>query len=469
MKKYIIQLQLIAIALTVFLFSCSEDKGNYDYVELNNVEISAIEAHYTVEQMSSLAINPKLNFSLSKDEDAFEYLWYMYSIYSKGAADTLSFEQNLDAKVEVAPDNYTVVYKITNKTSGVFYTHQFNVLVTGSFTNGLFILSEIDKKANVAMISGSEKIYEDVYFNINEKYAGKNPVGIKHIKNRYENSILIFCDDKNGGVNLEPNSLKDIGTFNDLFWVAEEYPAPKAFLGYSGDEYAITRNGLHFRDFVMRPPSKFGAPEISSVDLFPELFDRDIFYDNKNEQFIKYGDYSTGPVTNMPDSLFNPADIGMKLLCGGDGFKGNAYGLFYDSETNSYHSLISAYTFEYSKNFIPIKKIEIKTATEIDKASCFDLSSLSPQIFYAVDNKLYCLNVDTDVTKLVYSFDSNFKIDHFELVKAMNDRRMYIGTSSAEGGKTGSVHVVDVELNGSVSVLKSYENVAGRIVDFMFK
>lgn len=468
MNKYIIQMQFVAIALIVFLFSCSEDKGNYDYIELNDIEFLEIDEFYAVEQMSKLSISPKLEFNLKEDEDAFEYLWYMYTTYHKDAADTLSFERNLNTEIESAPGNYTAVYKITDKTTGVFYTYEFEVLVTGVFTNGLFVLSEIDNKANVAMINLSGKVYEDVYYNMNKKYAGENPVGIKHVKNRYENSILILCQDKEGGVNIDPYSLTDIGTFNDLFWVAEEFPTPKTLLYYSGDEFVITEDGLYFREFMMRPPLKYGASEISSVDLMPELFNRDKFYDNKNEQFIQYG-YSTGPVVNMPDSLFNPADIGMKMICGGDGFKGYAYGLFYDDDTNSYHSLISDYTFEYYNSFIPVDKVQIKSATDIDKASCLDLSSLSPQIFYAVDNKLYCLNVKTDITKLVYTFDNNLKIDHFELEKINNDRTMYIGVSGEVGEKTGSVYVMDVELNGSVFVSASYKNIAGRIVDFMYK
>lgn len=473
MKQYILIIWAVALFSTAIFQSCSEDKGSYDYMDLNDVEILDVEDNYIIEQFSALKITPKLSFKLSGDESNLEYLWYMYPNSRLNVADTLSYERNLNEVIKYLPNTYKAIYKVTDKETGVYYDFEFEIKVTSVMSDGLVILSEVDQKANIAMLNASGNMYQDVFYTLNGEYAGENPVGLGHMNTRYDKGVLIFCDDKDGGSVGSPISFSKIQTISEYFWIPEEFPKPVGYIPGSSNDYMITENAFYHRNNMSPPPLKFGSSLGGEMNTFPEPFNVSFsgvtVYDNKSEGFKVKSNFTFGDVTSMPDSLFNPAHIGMQMLSGGDGYKGDAYGLFYDDETDTYQSLISRYTEGYYKSFVPDTQLELTSAIDIDKASCFDLSTLSPQYFYSVDNKLYCLDAINDVTKLVYSFDSGVVIDHFELEGKDNDRVMYIGTSTTGTGKTGSLHIMSVELNGSVSITESHENIAGKIIDFMYK
>ncbi len=473
MKKYNIIILIAALFGAVFLQSCSEDEDSYDYIDLNDVKILEVEGDYNIKQFSTLKITPKLSFKLSNNESNLEYLWFMYPKSRLYVADTLSNERNLDKVINYLPAIYDAVYKVTDKETGIYYDVRFKIKVTSVMSDGWVILSEIDKKANVAMLTAGGTMYQDVFYAINNKYAGENPVGLGNMNNRYYKGVLILCDDKDGGCMTSHISFNKIRTISDLYWVPEKFPKPVVFFPGEYTDYMITKNSFYDRSLMMLPPLKFGSPTGGELSVFPVSFDVGAFglviYDNKSEGFKKYSWGGVFDVANISDALFNPAHIGMQMLSGGDGYKGHAYGLFYDDETDTYHSLISTYTGGYNKQFIPDVRFELTSAIDIDKATCFDLSTLSPQYFYSVDNKLYCIDAKNGVTKLVYSFDSGVIIDHFELDSKEDDLKMYIGTSTVGTGKVGSLHIMTVELNGSVSLSKSHENIAGKIIDFMYK
>lgn len=472
MKKYNIIILIAALFGAAVLQSCSEDEGNYDYVDLNDVEILDIEDSYTLDQFKSIKIRPTFSFKQGYDESNLEYLWYMYPDLRLNDADTLSKERNLDIVLKSIPANYNARYKVTDKETGIYYDFKFRIKVTSVMSDGLVILSEIDKKANIAMLNASGTMYQDAFYTINNEYAGENPVGLGNMNNRYYKGVLIFCDDKNGGCVGSHISFDKIRTISDLFWVPEEFPKPVGFFPGNWTDFMITEKGFYHRSLMSLPPLKYGYP-LAEMSVFPVRFQVGLFglvmYDNKSEGFKKYR-FGLQDVPSMPDALFDPAHIGMQMLAGGDGYKKEAYGLFYDDEKDTYYSLISAYTSGYNKKFIPETKLQLTSAIDIDKATCFDLSTVSPQYFYSVGNKLYCLNAKNGITKLVYSFDSGVVIDHFELEGKYDDLVMYIGTSTAGSGKIGSLHTMSVALNGSVSKSEpSHENIAGKIIDFMYK
>ena len=69
---------IIYLLLSIVLFtSCFDDKGNYDYIDINEVTISGFEAStYTViSYIDTLRINPDVKGTLSSKDEDFEYSW----------------------------------------------------------------------------------------------------------------------------------------------------------------------------------------------------------------------------------------------------------------------------------------------------------------------------------------------------------------------------------------------------------
>ena len=93
MKK--IQLIIWSI-LVLCVGACTEDKGDYDYIPLNDLVVQGIEKDYTVEQFSSLKIPVTITVKDGFSEDRYEYLWYIWRVNNTADPDTLSFKKDLD-------------------------------------------------------------------------------------------------------------------------------------------------------------------------------------------------------------------------------------------------------------------------------------------------------------------------------------------------------------------------------------
>ena len=125
MKKIYLLLCFVACLLA----SCLEDKGNDLYIELNDVTIGKIR-DTTVEQFTRLKIEPEITTRSGefKAED-YTYLWYMYTTYgmsSLTSADTLSLEKNLDTEITCIPGDYSLVFKVMDKETGITYTTEYS-------------------------------------------------------------------------------------------------------------------------------------------------------------------------------------------------------------------------------------------------------------------------------------------------------------------------------------------------------
>ena len=95
------KIQLIIWSILVLCVgACTEDKGDYDYIPLNDLVVQGIEKDYTVEQFSSLKIPVTITVKDGFSEDHYEYLWYIWRVNNTADPDTLSFKKDLDVEVE---------------------------------------------------------------------------------------------------------------------------------------------------------------------------------------------------------------------------------------------------------------------------------------------------------------------------------------------------------------------------------
>jgi hypothetical protein len=142
-------LRLLILFLSVgSLSSCIEDKGNYDYQEINSVTIAGINdaaTPYAVELGGILQITPELTFSQGESED-FKYEWHVMSDLSPyNSKGILSKERNLNVVVGgliTSSGTYNLMYCVTNLTTGVRYDHVFKLLVQDKTLTGYIMLCE---------------------------------------------------------------------------------------------------------------------------------------------------------------------------------------------------------------------------------------------------------------------------------------------------------------------------------------
>ena len=94
MKKLI---YILLSALALLLCSCSQDKGNYEYIELNEPVITGLQ-DMSVLTFSELEITPQLGGTFPAEEYSFE--WKVLD--NSGAAEPVVIGNELALKYEVA-------------------------------------------------------------------------------------------------------------------------------------------------------------------------------------------------------------------------------------------------------------------------------------------------------------------------------------------------------------------------------
>ena len=70
MKKIITFLYLLILA-----YACYDDKGNYDYREINQISIQNIDSLVLCDQMDLLSIPVTLEGTQYSDSNRFTYMW----------------------------------------------------------------------------------------------------------------------------------------------------------------------------------------------------------------------------------------------------------------------------------------------------------------------------------------------------------------------------------------------------------
>ncbi|MDR3338498.1 MAG: hypothetical protein LBT25_00130 [Candidatus Symbiothrix sp.] len=171
----------IMIFFFIAFTSCIEDKGNYDYWEINTVDIAGISATpYYVGLGESFKITPVLTFSLGEEHDAFQYEWHLMQSTGtiKQSAGILSDQKNLDIIIGGlinAAGTYRIMYCITNLTTGVRYDYLFSVVVQDRMLVGYIVLCEKESNTfDIDLIS----LYRDTltqYHNVLDVYDSALP------------------------------------------------------------------------------------------------------------------------------------------------------------------------------------------------------------------------------------------------------------------------------------------------------
>jgi hypothetical protein len=171
--------------------ACVKDKGNYQYRDLNTVTIAGILEGYATDLGGRLKITPELTFSVSESHDSMKYEWHVLNDQGKSMG-TLSTERNIDAEVgkPITKDGiYTMLYCVTNLSTGIMYYYRFNLVVRNRMLNGYIMLCERENESfDIELIS----VYNDTltqYHNMLDLYDSRLPrAGRKPV------DLVCYCD-----------------------------------------------------------------------------------------------------------------------------------------------------------------------------------------------------------------------------------------------------------------------------------
>ncbi len=327
MKRIINAVMLLAAVLWT---SCYEDKGNYDYNQLTEVQISGIEDKYTVYVGSDMKIPVEITYKNGILKDV-SYEWRING-------EVVSTEKDLDipVKFDVKPGLYADFSVIDNET-GIKTMKMFTVNVSTEFYNGWLILSDEGDHSVLSYLRNDGMLYSDVYRYLNEEQLGGGATLLKeHWTPWFEGTGEVFVGISKGpnySVDLDGNSLYRVVYNKDEFLggVPGDF-APQNMDCVSNWDYLISNGKLYTRYIERTWDAQFheglfvnGAVP-GDYTLLPLTLRGNIIMSNdiiafdaksKSYKLLRDGQMSNFNYTNDPTQAFVPYNMGKTLLAGG--------------------------------------------------------------------------------------------------------------------------------------------------------
>jgi len=474
---------IIYLILTLAISSCTEDKGNYDYSELNEVMISEMDDYYQVLTEGSLNIEPSIDFTLQDNESKLEYGWFIYKINDNHSnIDTLSLDKSLDVETIFVPKgNYKLRFKVTDNSQNIFWEKTADLKVSG-FPDGLQVLSNVNDNAQFSVIRGQINDWE-AYKKVNETSAGTNPVkisGYNEVWAGTDNEIyqfIIACNDANGGVMTDNTYLKKQENLKDL--INANLAVPTNYTGFYGTVgwqigflwlYAGDQVYLSYKPDSRSPVDFFKAHERklnpNTLLLSTAGYINMYSIDQTTTGFVNIDSwgYTIIDCTNEEGSAFDVSNTGLKAIVGktigGSGANG-----FVLSEDETNHD---KYILEVSYNGNTVLGVNKDLIEEeiIKTATHFELLNTKKVLLFSNEENIYTYDISAKKILYTFSYPKGELIDHFEV--SSDDKKLYVGTSNGTNQKDkGNVYVYKLDPDGEVKdVLESYKNKVGRVVDF---
>lgn len=142
---------ILMLAVLLAFAACSQDKGNYDYVDLKEPVIAGLEDQ-SVQTFSTLRMQPDLgDEEFSDQEYAFE--WMVLNQDGSEEAVVIGTERNLDYEVTLAPGAYNLYFTLTQKSTGLYWQKGVALVVSSSMSEGWMVLCDDEGRARLDFIS----------------------------------------------------------------------------------------------------------------------------------------------------------------------------------------------------------------------------------------------------------------------------------------------------------------------------
>lgn len=169
MKSRNIIIYLSLVCSLMFIPSCIQDLGNYDYK--SSEDIMPVK----VAKMSDTSVLMGQKFELQPvvdgvtDESKYTYSWYVYN--RETPVDTISRSKNLSEYISLAPGSYSLHLEIRDKKTNVYVNQRVSLVVSANpIIGGWYILKDKDNVTDFDYINRTtgEKILD-----VLSKYAPK--------------------------------------------------------------------------------------------------------------------------------------------------------------------------------------------------------------------------------------------------------------------------------------------------------
>lgn len=287
--------------VTFNFICCYDDKGNYEYKQINDIEISFPD--YNFEQVIGETFKLYPKFTYKYKDTANLNLSYKWAIGERviGENRQLVWQVDTNEQVEIA------LY-VTNIDDNMVYMGSTIVRPTSIYTwyNSYLVLSEKNGKSILSFVRYDEKenasgetiydefdrpvlvnqVYEDINYNENKDELGSKPLFIQeHIAKIFpsEGHVIVFQEGGQGSVDLDGTSMKKdillVESFSKGSYPADFHPTNAEMMTYTHlienhdgkiyskikESYKLFQSGYYIHTPLMFENKEIRAHIINSV------------------------------------------------------------------------------------------------------------------------------------------------------------------------------------------------------------
>lgn len=478
----------LCLLLSVLLTACYEDKGNYDYHPVNEIQISNIGKEYIRERWQHLFIEPKVQSSL--DENG-KMAW-RWEIDGKLISEELNL--SYDVAQDVADDPYKCRFTAIYLPDSTRFFQEFDLKVVTPYDKGLMILSE---QAGKAMLSFRAEDAEDkefskwIYQMENGDYLDGKPLSLEQSW-PHDDNILVATSRAN--YKLDRKILKLLKRYDGSTMLDKDPGFEMKFCQFSdmvqGNDYgcAIGTNGrvYTFREYndYFSTPSPMPIPDYNDAGILYNynLSDKCLIvtaglggsmrfflgYDDLAGRFLyfRHSYDSTIDDEQLNAVLAREPVIGLPILAIG-GWKSNTFASFFYEPQTGIAKVVKAHDRTFSKmtetdvltlsnhHFTPSTILKF---SDKDGRAIFSSGHLIRQI--------YIEDVTAESSVLSDKLPQGAEITCLKL--SADQKLLYVGVlSNRQDEFKGDLYVLDA-MNGEI-VNEPYLGVGGKVVDILEK
>lgn len=488
MYKFI-KFKLFITCALLILFSCSKDVGNYEYVDINEVEFVGFQEAYSAKLGEPFSITPDLKFTQDSSgaEDRYEYRWFV------GGRSNLATTRNLTLDpVTLDPGDYKLVYEIKDIKTGVTWQKRVSLTVVSTIYEGWIVLNEIDGGSRMDMISLIDNTYTPIYdvleyVNSSLELEGL-PIQVINYEYDFGSYGVYVTTTGNGTTKVHPETFDWEETYRLSYEALANFPTdlgadrivpiePTASfmqkdgdvyyaLGFFGTRYGIPINTLNGQSFSTAP------------FIAPDDYGYSVLYDETNQRFLRHG-FDDASLSEMPPGSLFDYNTGKDLLYmtkttynGGEVFAllndPNSVELYLARITSTAAALSQIY----------YEKIPDAIAMDMVQSDHFAVNPDFGYLFYSLEGKVYEYDFALKTSKLmierpgheitVLAFDQNSPSNLMD-PSAENFRNKLIVGSYDPSATEGTFELYNVPpVNGNLQLFEAFGGF-GRIVSESYR
>ncbi|MGO4290299.1 PKD-like family lipoprotein [Chitinophaga sp. RAB17] len=468
--------------IILLLAGCYKDKGNYTYTPIAEMTISGLPDTVNAILLDTLRLQPVIT-QPGGSNDRYNYEWFVVD-YKANTRTSVAATLSLKMPVVAGIGSYPLVFRVTDKNTGISSTKQVTMIVKSLLSNGALLLEEGPQGGDLSQVTPEYKVYRHLYSQVNQgamlSLPLKGIMGSYNDNNRYQQQV-IFVNAGADPVMLDVQTYVKKGGVSQQFQQAPQLLAP-GYYNCSNDAYVVNNGKIYGMQGATDNPIKFVAPMAGDYKVAPYLyplyswFAAFATYDEKNGQFA-YGADAGGTLLYYPPAngsgAFDLNNVKKQFVYAARTTNEYTLWLMKDSNGKLYVYIVNP---DSNTAAAAVQYVEVNNAPGMQSSGTFTVSTRVPQLYYGAANQLYLYDYKANSARSLYSMPANESITALQLLPDKTDNEWTYTTQNkllaiTWNGTESKLYYFDIEDTGELNGGKPVKMVDGfgKIVSLFYK